>query len=218
MGSRPGGTTEKPALFFDSPEDFRAWLEEHHETATELWMGLNKKHVAKRGLTWEQAVPEALCFGWIDSRAERIDEDAVRQRWTPRKKTSTWSRVNLDLVDRLTREGRMRPMGIAAWEARRLDRQGIYSFEQGDLVLPEAYAAELAANPAAAAFWAETTPSYRKICINWVQSAKQQATNDKRMAQLVEDSAAGRLIPSQRYGEIPKWVARAAAAAAAAVL
>jgi len=216
MGSRPGGTAEKPALFFDGPEDFRAWLEEHHETETELWMGLNKKHVTERGLTWEQAVPEALCFGWIDSRAERIDEDAVRQRWTPRKKTSTWSRVNLDLVDRLTREGRMRPMGIAAWEARRPDRQGIYSFEQGDLELPEAYAAQLAANPAASAFWAETTASYRKICINWVRSAKQQATNDKRMAQLVEDSEAGRLIPSQRYGETPKWLERAAAAARAA--
>src|SRR5689334_1335208 len=200
MGSRPGGTAEKPALFFDGPEDFRAWLEEHHETETELWMGLNKKHVPNPGLTWEQAVPEALCFGWIDSRAERIDEDTRRQRWTPRKKTSTWSRVNLDLVDRLTREGRMRPMGIAAWEARRPDRQGIYSFEQGDLELPEAYAAQLAANPAAAAFWAETTASYRKICTNWVRSAKQQATNDKRMGQLVEDSAAGRLIPSQRYG------------------
>jgi uncharacterized protein YdeI (YjbR/CyaY-like superfamily) len=74
---------------------------------------------------------------------------------------------------------------------------------------------QLAANPAAAAFWAETTPSYRKVCINWVQSAKQQATNDKRMAQLVEDSAAGRLVPSQRYGETPKWVERAAAAAKA---
>jgi uncharacterized protein YdeI (YjbR/CyaY-like superfamily) len=216
MGSRPGGTPEKPALFFDTPEDFRDWLETHHETETELWMGLNKKHVADRGLTWEQAVPEALCYGWIDSRAERIDELAVRQRWTPRKRISTWSRVNLDLVDRLTREGRMRPMGIAAWEARRPDRQGIYSFEQGDLVLPEGYAAQLAANPAAAAFWAETTASYRKICINWVRSAKQQATNDKRMAQLVDESAAGRLIPSQRYGETPKWVQRAAAAARAA--
>ena len=216
MGSRPGGTPEQPALFFDGPEDFRAWLEEHHETETELWMGLNKKHVPNPGLTWEQAVPEALCFGWIDSRAERIDEDTRRQRWTPRKKTSTWSRVNLDLVDQLTREGRMRPMGLAAWAARREDRQGIYSFEQGNLVLPEAYAAQLAANPAAAAFWAETTPSYRKICINWVCTAKQQATNDKRMAQLIEDSAAGRLIPSQRYGEIPKWLERAAAAARAA--
>jgi uncharacterized protein YdeI (YjbR/CyaY-like superfamily) len=216
MGSRAGGTAEKPALFFDGPDDFRRWLEQHHETAPELWMGLEKKHVAGRGLTWEEAVPEALCFGWIDSKYERIDADTGRQRWTPRKPSSTWSRVNLDLVDRLMREGRMRPMGIAAWEARREDKQAIYSFEQGDLVLPEVYAAQLAANPAAAAFWAETTPSYQKVCIHWVQSAKQLATNDKRMAQLIEDSAAGRLIPSQRYGETPKWVERAAAAARAA--
>ena len=107
MGSRHGGTPEKPALFFDGPEDFRAWLEQHHETETELWMGLNKKHVADGGLTWAEAVPEALCFGWIDSRAEGIDDDSRRQRWTPRKTTSNWSRINLDLVDRLTREGRM---------------------------------------------------------------------------------------------------------------
>jgi uncharacterized protein YdeI (YjbR/CyaY-like superfamily) len=217
MAARRGGTTERPALFFDGPEDFRVWLEKHHETATELWMGLNKKHVPSRGLTWEAAVPEALCFGWIDSQVQRLDDDAVRQRWTPRKRSSTWSRVNLDLVDRLTREGRMRPAGIAAWEARKADKQAIYSYEQdGELVLPEAYAAQLAANPAATAFWAETTASYRKICINWVTSAKQQTTNDARMTQLVEDSAAGRLIPSQRYGKTPVWVARAAAAAAAA--
>lgn len=216
MGSHRGGTPERPALFFDGPEDFRAWLEEHHESAPDLWMGLRKKHVAERGLTWEEAVPEALCFGWIDSKYERIDEDTGRQRWTPRKRTSTWSRVNLALVDRLTKEGRMRPAGIRAWEARRDDRQGIYSFEQGDLELPEAYAAQLAADPAASAFWAQATPGYRKICINWVCSAKTQATNDARMAQLVADSAAGRLIPSQRYGSVPGWVARAAAAAQAA--
>ena len=217
MGSRHGGTPEKPALFFDGPEDFRAWLAQHHETETELWMGLNKKHVADRGPTWDDAVPEALCFGWIDSRAEGIDDDSRRQRWTPRKTTSNWSRINLDLVARLARVGRLRPAGIRAWEARREDRQAIYAYEQAQLLaLPEAYAAQLASSPAAAAFWAETTASYRKICINWVLSAKQQATNDKRMAQLVEDCAAGRLIPSQRYGEIPKWVDRAAAAAAAA--
>jgi len=216
MGSRPGGTTEKPALFFDGPEDFRAWLEKHHETATELWMGLNKKHVENRGLTWEEAVPEALCFGWIDSKMERIDDRSNRQRWTPRKRSSTWSRVNLDLVDALTKQGRMRPMGIAAWEARREDKQAIYAYEQaGELVFPEEYASQLDASPAARAFWAETTASYRKGCINWVLSAKQQPTRDKRMAQLVDDCAAGRLIPSQRYGTPPTWLTRAAAAAAA---
>jgi len=215
VSARPGGTPERPALFFDTPEDFRAWLEQHHETVTELWMGLNKKHVPDRGLTWEQAVPEALCFGWIDSVAQRVNDDAVRQRWTPRKATSTWSKVNLALVERLTAEGRMRPMGLAAHARRRPERQGIYAYEQdGVLVLPPAYAALLAADPAAAAFWAEASPSYRKVAISWVSSARQQATNDRRIIQLIEDSAAGRLIPSQRYGEPPKWVSRAAAAAA----
>ncbi len=216
MAAHPGGTPERPAIYFDGPQDFRAWLEEHHQSEPELWMGLNNKDVPDRGLTWEQAVPEALCFGWIDSRAERVDERSRRQRWTPRRKTSTWSRVNLDHVERLTAEGRMRPAGLAAWEARREDRQGTYTYEQaGELVLPEPYAAQLAADPAATAFWAETTPSYRKICVRWVTSAKQQATNDARMATLVGDCAAGRLIPSQRYGTAPGWVARAAAAAAA---
>jgi uncharacterized protein YdeI (YjbR/CyaY-like superfamily) len=213
---RPGGTPERPATFFSSPEEFRAWLEAHHDSATELWMGLYKKHVAERGLTWEQAVLEALCFGWIDSRIERVDEDAVRQRWTPRKPGSTWSNVNVAAVERLTAEGRMRPAGLAAFERRRAERSGTYSYEQDEATLSDPYAARLAAHPAASAFWAESTASYRKIAVNWVMSAKQAATRDKRMAQLLEDSAAGRLIPSQRYGEQPKWVERAALAARAA--
>lgn len=211
-----GGTPERPALFFDGPEDLRSWFEEHHESASELWMGLHKKHVADRGLTWEQAVPEALCFGWIDSRAEGIDADTRRQRWTPRRSSSVWSTVNLAHVERLTREGRMRPAGLAAWERRKPERSGIYAYEQGDVTLPARYAAQLAASPAAAAFWAEATPGYRKICARWVTSAKRQSTNDARMGQLVADCAAGRPIPSQRYGTQPTWVARAAAAAAAA--
>lgn len=216
MGAREGGTPERPALFFDGPDDFRAWLEEHHESATELWMGLNKKHVVERGLTWGEAVPEALCFGWIDSLAQRIDEDAVRQRWTPRKSSSVWSTVNLALVEELAAAGRMRPMGTAAWEKRRPERSGIYAYETGAKELTPEYAALLAADPAASAFWDEATPSYRKVCVSWVSTAKQQATNDKRMAQLIEDSAAGRMIPSQRYGEPPTWLERAARGAATA--
>lgn len=178
-------------------------------------MGLRKKHVPDRGLVWEQAVPEALCFGWIDSQVQRIDDEAVRQRWTPRKPTSVWSSVNLALVERLTAQGLMRPAGLAAWERRRPERSGIYSFEQGELTLPEPYAAQLTADAAATAFWAEATPGYRKIATWWVTSAKTAATNDRRMAQLLAHCAAGRLIPSQRYGTQPGWVARAAAVAAA---
>jgi uncharacterized protein YdeI (YjbR/CyaY-like superfamily) len=210
---RPGGTPERPALFFEGPEEFAAWLRAHHATAPDLWMGLRKKHVADRGLTWEDAVVEALCWGWIDSKVERIDEDAVRQRWTPRRPGSSWSRINITTVERLIAEGRMQPSGLAVYEARRKEPSGYTHEAPADVALPPAYAAMMAADPKASAFWGVATPSYRKICIVWVTGAKQQATNDRRMAQLLEDHAAGRMIPSQRYGEIPKWVERAAEAA-----
>ena len=212
----PGGTPERPALFFTGPEEFRAWLEANHDAETELWMGLRKKHLADRGLTWEQAVREAMCFGWIDSVAQRIDEDAVRQRWTPRKPGSNWSTINIKAVEELTAAGRMHPAGLAAFALRREDRSGVYAYENRDRELPSQYAAVLAADAAASAFWAEATPSYRKLATNWVLTAKQEVTREKRLAQLVADSAAGRLIPPQRYGDQPKWVERAAAAARAA--
>lgn len=202
------GSAEKPATFFDDATEFRAWLEENHGTATELWMGLYKKHVTPRGLTWAEAVPEALCFGWIDSRAERIDDDAVRQRWTPRRSTSAWSQVNIDLVAKLAEEGRMRSAGLAAFARRKPERSGIYAYESTGREFAADYASLLAANPRAAHFWAAATPSYRKLATNWVVSAKQQATRDRRMAELIDDCAAGRLIKPQRYGTEPAWVAR----------
>ena len=212
----PGGTPERPALFFSGPEEFRSWLEYNHETATELWMGLFKKHVPVRGLTWEQAVPEALCFGWIDSVSQRIDDEARRQRWTPRKPTSNWSAVNIALVEQLTAEGRMRPAGVAAFERRRDDRSGVYSFENPPQDLPAKAAARLEADAAASAFWEGATPTYRRQVVHWILSAKQEATRERRLAQLIDDSAAGRLVPPLRYGETPKWAERAADAARAA--
>lgn len=212
----PGGTPERPAIFFASPEEFRAWLEVNHTTATELWMGLYKKHVPDVGLTWEQAVPEALCFGWIDSVSQRIDEDARRQRWSPRKASSNWSSVNIALVEKLTAEGRMREAGIAAFERRREDRSGVYSHENPEQDLPPEASARLAANPAASAFWAVATASYRRQVTHWVLTAKQEATRERRLAQLIDESAAGRMVPFQRFGVVPKWVERAAEAARAA--
>ncbi|HET8927895.1 MAG TPA: YdeI/OmpD-associated family protein [Microbacterium sp.] len=212
----PGGTPERPAVFFSSATEFRAWLEANHDTQTEVWMGLYKKHVPDRGLTWEDAVPEALCFGWIDSVAQRIDDDARRQRWTPRKPASNWSSVNIALVEGLRAAGRMHPAGIAAFERRRDDRSGVYSHESAPKELSTDAAARLAANAAASAFWQNATATYRRQCAHWVLSAKQESTRERRLVQLIEDSAAGRLVPFQRYGDAPKWVERAAAAAAAA--
>jgi uncharacterized protein YdeI (YjbR/CyaY-like superfamily) len=208
---RMGGSPERPARFFTDASEFGAWLARHHDTAPELWMGLNKKHVAERGLTWADAVPEALCWGWIDSVVQRIDEDAVRQRWTPRRKGSNWSRINLDLVERLTAAGRMQPSGLRVHAERKRELAG-YSYES-PTDLPAEHLALMNVNAAAAAFWAESTPSYQRACIAWVLTAKQEATRERRMRTLIDDHAHGRLIPPQRYGELPKWVARAAAAA-----
>lgn len=214
MGVQVGGTPERPALFFDTPDDFDAWLAEHHDTDRDLWMGLSKKHVTPRGLTWEDAVPIALCWGWIDSTAQSLGPDAVRQRWSPRTKRSPWSRVNIAHVERLTSEGRMRPPGLAAYALRSDENSVVYSYEQGELGLAPEHEALLRSDAAASAFWEVATPSYRKAVASWVASAKQQATRDRRAAQLVADCAAGRLAPPQRYGEPPPWLARAAAAAA----
>lgn len=209
----PGGSAERPALFFRDAAEFRAWLEVNHESATELWMGMLKKHVPDRGLTWEEAVPEALCFGWIDSVAQRIDEDATRQRWTPRKSSSIWSTINIAHVERLTAEGKMLPAGLVAYGKRKPERSGIYAYEVGG-ELNASQRAQLLADPAAAAFWEIATGSYRKVAENWVVTAKREETRDKRLLQLIDDCAHGRLIPSQRYGIAPKWVERAGAAAA----
>ena len=203
-----GGSADRPAVFFEDAGEFRMWLEVNHDSATELWMGLYKKHVEIRGLTWAEAVREALCFGWIDSVAQRIDEDAVRQRWTPRKPGSNWSTINIDAVAELTAAGRMHPAGLAAFEKRREDRSGVYAYENRDRTWPDEYEALLRANRRASAFWDGATPSYRKVATNWVVTAKQVATREKRMAELVDDCANLRLIKSQRYGDEPAWVRR----------
>jgi uncharacterized protein YdeI (YjbR/CyaY-like superfamily) len=205
---REGGTPERPATFFDDAADFRAWLEANHETASELWMGLNKRHVVPRGLTWEEAVPEALCFGWIDSVNQGVDADTRRQRWTPRRKGSIWSRINIATVERLIAEGRMRPAGLAAYEQRKLDNTGLYSYERDEQEWPSEFESVLRADERASAFWDGAAASYRKMCVHWVLSAKRAETRDRRMAQLVEACHGLRLIPPQIYGTEPAWLRR----------
>ena len=209
--SSASGSFIRPAFQSALAWSIRAWLEANHATATELWMGLRRKGHPDRGLTWEDAVPEALCFGWIDSTSYRIDDEARRQRWTPRKPTSNWSAVNIAHVERLLAEGRMHPAGIAAFERRDKSVAG-YSYETRRELGADGLAA-IAAVPAAQAFWEAAPPSYRRVAGNWVLSAKREQTRADRLATLVADCAAGRLIPPQRYGDEPRWVARAAAVA-----
>lgn len=209
----PHDDVDPEVIFFADAAEFGAWLEANHDTAAELWMGFYRKADPRHGLSWEDAVVEALRFGWIDSTMRPIDADSRRQRWTPRKPRSNWSAINVAHVERLLAEGRMHPAGIAAFE-RRPDSRG-YSYEDVH-ELTDAEAAALAADPAALAFWEAATASYRRTCASWLHAAKREQTRADRLATLVADCAAGRLIKMQRYGETPVWVGRAAAAAAAA--
>ena len=185
---------------FPTAVEFRAWLEEHHDAVTELWVGYYRKSVPKASMTYREAVDEALCFGWIDGLGRRIDDEVHANRFTPRTKRSTWSAVNVARIGELMAAGRVHAAGIRAFEARTIDNTAIYSYENRPTDLPEAYLAQLRANEPAWAWWQAQTPGYRRTATWWVVSAKQEATRDRRLATLIEDSAAGRMIKSQRYG------------------
>jgi uncharacterized protein YdeI (YjbR/CyaY-like superfamily) len=178
-------------IFFKSAQEFYDWLEEHHETETEVFVGFHKQHTGKRAMSWSEAVDQALCFGWIDSRANALDEDSYMQRFTPRKPGSNWSKINVEKVARLKEAGLMRPAGLAAFEQRTDDKTGVYSFEREHGALPHEYEAELRANEAAARYFDQKPPWYRRTAAHWVLSAKREETRRRRLAQLIEDSANG---------------------------
>jgi uncharacterized protein YdeI (YjbR/CyaY-like superfamily) len=178
-------------IFFESPQEFYDWLEEHHETETEVYVGFYKTHTGKRAMTWSESVDQALCFGWIDTRANSIDEDRYMQRFTPRKPGSNWSRINVEKVAKLTEAGLMRPAGLAAFEKRTPEKTGVYSFERENAALPPEYEERLRANAAAAEYFDARPPWYRRSATHWVVSAKREETRLRRLAQLIEDSAAG---------------------------
>jgi uncharacterized protein YdeI (YjbR/CyaY-like superfamily) len=180
---------------FRTPAAFRAWLEKRHATATELEIRLFKVHAAHRGITYAQALDEALCFGWIDGVVHRLDEDSFSQRYTPRKPRSTWSRRNVGHVERLKKAGRMAPAGLAAYDARDVTRAGVYSFEQERPELPPAYLTAIRANTAAWAHFQAQAPGYRRLMAHWVMSAKKAETRARRLGILIDSSARGRKIP-----------------------
>jgi uncharacterized protein YdeI (YjbR/CyaY-like superfamily) len=186
---------ETEPTFFPTPADFRAWLAEHHTTETMLWVGFHKKGSGRPSITWPEAVDEALCFGWIDGVRLSVDAESYKMRFTPRKATSTWSAVNIRRATDLIALGRMQPAGLRAFEARRDDRSGIYAYEQPpDAALTPAQEAHFRVNQAAWGFFQSQAAWYRRTATWWVISAKQEATRDKRLATLIADSAAGRVL------------------------
>lgn len=185
---------EPDPIFFKDAAALREWLERNHESATELWVGLYRVGTGKAGLRWADIVDEALCFGWIDSVRRSIDDERYMNRITPRRRGSTWSAVNIRRVGELIAEGRMRPAGLAAFEARKQADGGAYSYE----VSPELSAAFEAAfreNPAAWERFQRLPASYRRTATWWVTSAKREDTRRRRLAQLIAASERGERLP-----------------------
>ncbi len=185
-------------IFFESPGAWRAWLAEHHARETEVFLGLYKKASGRAGMSWSEAVDEALCFGWIDGVRRGVDEISSSIRFTPRKARSTWSGVNIEKAERLIAERRMRPAGLRAFQARSEENSRIYAFEQGEVELPKEALARLQAKPGAWDYWRARPAGYKRVAAWWVISAKRPETRERRLVTLVEDCAAERLIKSQR--------------------
>ena len=179
--------------FFPDPAGFRNWLEENHATETELLVGLHRKASGRRTMSWAEAVDEALCFGWIDGVRRGLNEASYSIRFTPRRRGSRWSMVNVRNVERLSRLGLMRSAGLRAAEQRDPADAG---YTYGDR--PDHFEGELddrlRTDPQAYEFFMGLPPGHRKQVVAWVTQAKREETRVKRLTHVAEASAAGRRI------------------------
>jgi len=180
----------RPATYFETAANFRAWLGANADSATECWVGFYKVRGAgaEDNLTWPQAVDEALAVGWIDGVRQSVDERRYRIRFTPRKAQSIWSRVNIDRFAVLKSGGRIHASGQAAYDAGST-RTGRYSHENEFQSLSEAHLAQFHAHAEAWEWFERQSPSYRKQAVWVIVSAKRAETRQRRLDILIAASA-----------------------------
>jgi uncharacterized protein YdeI (YjbR/CyaY-like superfamily) len=193
---KPGKPT-----FFKKQSDLRSWLSKNHDAKSELWIGLYRAKAASKGVVYKQALDEALCFGWIDGVRKGIDDETWMIRFTPRKKGSIWSRVNLKRAEELIASGAMAPAGRRVYDERDMKKAGTsYSFENEPLHLTDDMEMGFRTHGKAWKWFVAQAPSYQKVAVYWVMSAKKQETRDKRLGELIADSAKGqRVKPLREY-------------------
>jgi len=188
-------SAENCPTFFAKPVTFRAWLEKHHQTKREQWVGFHRKASARVSITWPEAVDEALCFGWIDGLRKTIDAGSYKIRFTPRRPTSNWSAINIRRMKELMRERRVRPAGMTAFQKRVAERSGIYSYEnRKSATLSAAARKKFHADIVAWKFFQQQPASYQQTTIWWVASAKRPQTEQDRLRKLIAFSKAGRRL------------------------
>ena len=189
-------------MFFADSDEFRSWLEANHETAPELLVGFWKKSSGKPSIDWPQARDQALCFGWIDGIRKSMGEDSYTIRFTPRRKGSIWSKVNVERCSALRAARLMTPAGERAYEENK-HKTGLYSYENEQKALTSCEEKLIRQDGAAWADWVQRPPGYRKVVLHWITSAKKPDTRAKRLATLIESSAAGQRIPGYDWQKKP---------------
>ena len=180
--------------FFSTQDDFRKWLEDHHDTSDELLVGFWKVDSGKPSMTWPESVDQALCFGWIDGVRRRIDEVSYSIRFTPRRKTSIWSKINIAKVEALIEKELMRPAGLAAYEKKEDKRSVVYSYENAPREFDPEYEKRFRKNKKAWKFFEAQPAGYRRQMIYRVVSAKQESTRLSRFEKLIEASEEGKRL------------------------
>lgn len=174
--------------FFSSSSEFRKWLVANHSSETELIVGFYKVKTGRPSMTWSQSVDQALCFGWIDGVRRSIDEESYSIRFTPRKKNSIWSTVNIKKVEELKLSGEMTAFGLQAYSHRTEAKSHIYSHETKALTLDSNFLKQFKSNPKGWEFFNKQAPSYQKVTIHWIMSAKQEKTRLSRLEKTIAAS------------------------------
>lgn len=175
-------------IYFKDQNEFRNWLENNHDRAEEIIVGFYKVGTSKHNMTWSQSVDQALCFGWIDGIRRSIDNEKYCIRFTPRKPTSIWSKVNIMKIEDLKEKGLMKKPGLEIFNNRKKSKSGIYSFENEINRLDGNYEQRFKANKNAWTYFIKQAPSYQKTIIHWVMSAKQETTRIARLNKLITAS------------------------------
>jgi uncharacterized protein YdeI (YjbR/CyaY-like superfamily) len=182
------------AIYFGSAAEFHQWLKENGYTTTEILLGFYKKDSGLDGITYKEALDEALCFGWIDAVRRRVEETRFTIWFTPRKARSIWSNVNTKRAEELIKLGRMQSGGLKVFEKRDPARAGVYAFENAEWKLDAASEKKFKANKKAWEFFQTQAPWYQRTASWWVISAKREETRVKRLEQLIKDSDKGQRL------------------------
>jgi uncharacterized protein YdeI (YjbR/CyaY-like superfamily) len=168
-------------VFFQDQKEFRKWLEKNHKTESELLVGYYKVGSGKPSMSWSESVDQALCFGWIDGIRKSIDNERYCIRFTPRKATSIWSNINIKKVEQLKSNGLMTESGLEVFNNRKIEKSGIYSFENRPAKLNDNFESLFKANENAWEFFKNQAPSYQRTIIYWILSARQETTQLSRL-------------------------------------